>query len=355
MKNESKEKDAKNIDEEIALEKKVKELDNIVHKTGQSTQTVHMLTKPQVFYDNNLKQAFGFQNPFYLKKAQYIRPMLYDGTVIAKETNVISIANSKETLMLEEECRSKMLLKQSDPVVLENKVNIKPVNYVVLNQLSKDFGKHFVPQQELSTKQAFWFQMSNPFIESSNASPVKVDVPSELPKAMQEELNEFERLKFWELVPHLDKVMVITLKWIHKKEGIDFEESFALVSRLKAVWIFLAFPAHMNMIVYQMDVKTTFLNGILREEVYVSQPDGFVDPDNPNHVFIFKGTVDPTLFIGREENGVVELYFVRTEYQLADIFTKDLCRERNEFLIDKLGMRSFTPETQKELAYEAEE
>nr|GEW01278.1 hypothetical protein [Tanacetum cinerariifolium] len=103
FKNKSKEKEAKNIDNEIALENKVKELDNIVYKMGQSTQTVHMLTKPQVFYDNNLKQALGFQNTFYLKKAQHIRPMLYDGTIIAKETNVISIADSKETLMLEEE------------------------------------------------------------------------------------------------------------------------------------------------------------------------------------------------------------------------------------------------------------
>ncbi|GJT77858.1 retrovirus-related pol polyprotein from transposon TNT 1-94 [Tanacetum coccineum] len=81
----------------------VKELDNIVHKMSQSAQNVHMLTKPQVFYDNNLKQALGFQNPLYLKKAQHIRPMLYDGNVIAKETNVISIADSEETLMLEEE------------------------------------------------------------------------------------------------------------------------------------------------------------------------------------------------------------------------------------------------------------
>ncbi|GJU37497.1 putative ribonuclease H-like domain-containing protein [Tanacetum coccineum] len=136
---------ATNIDSEIALEKKVKELDNIVLKMGQSPQTVHMLTKPQVFYDNNLKQALGFQNPFYLKKAQHIRPMLYDGSVIAKETNVVSIADSEETLMLEEESRSKMSLKQSDPVVLENKVNITPTNYAEFNRLSEDFGKHFVP------------------------------------------------------------------------------------------------------------------------------------------------------------------------------------------------------------------
>ncbi|GJT06078.1 hypothetical protein Tco_0840540 [Tanacetum coccineum] len=101
FKNESKEKEAKNIDTEIASEKKVKELDNIVCKMGQSAQTMHMLMKPQVFYDNNLKQALGFQNPFYLKKSQQIRPMLYDGNGIAKETNVISIADSKETLMLE--------------------------------------------------------------------------------------------------------------------------------------------------------------------------------------------------------------------------------------------------------------
>nr|GEZ93827.1 hypothetical protein [Tanacetum cinerariifolium] len=101
-------------------------------------------------------------------------------------------------------------------------------------------------------------------------------------KAMQEELNEFERLEVWELIPQPDKVMVITLKWIYK--GIDFEESFALVARLEAIRIFLVYVAHKNMVVYQMDVKTAFLNGNLWEEVYVSQPNGFVDPDNPNYV-----------------------------------------------------------------------
>ncbi|GJW97403.1 hypothetical protein Tco_0179211 [Tanacetum coccineum] len=177
FKNESKEKEAKNIDTEIALEKKVKELDNIVCKMGQSVQTVHMLTKPQVFYNNNLKQAHGFQNPFYLKKAQQIRPMLYDGNVIAKETNVILIADSKETLMLEEESRSKMLLKQSDPMVLEKKVSTKPINYTELNRLSEDFGKRFAPQQEMFDEQA-----SHPITDQSASSPVKIEAPQELPK-----------------------------------------------------------------------------------------------------------------------------------------------------------------------------
>nr|GEW29074.1 retrovirus-related Pol polyprotein from transposon TNT 1-94 [Tanacetum cinerariifolium] len=116
-------------------------------------------------------------------------------------------------------------------------------------------------------------------------------------ETMQEELYEFERLEVWELVPRPDQVMVITLKWIYKvkldelegilknkarlvtrgyrqEEGIDFEESFAPVARLEAIRIFLAYAAHKNMVVYQMDVKIAFLNGNLREEVYVSQPDG---------------------------------------------------------------------------------
>nr|GEV82236.1 hypothetical protein [Tanacetum cinerariifolium] len=92
-------------------------------------------------------------------------------------------------------------------------------------------------------------------------------------EAMQEELNEFKRLEVWELVPRLNHVMIITWKWIYKEEGIDFEESFAPVTRLEAIRIFIAFAAHMNMIIYQMDVKTVFLNGILCEEVYVSQHD----------------------------------------------------------------------------------
>ncbi|GJV91368.1 retrovirus-related pol polyprotein from transposon TNT 1-94 [Tanacetum coccineum] len=183
------EKEAKNIDNKIALEKKVKELDNIVHKMGQSAQTVHMLTKPQVFYDNNLKQALGFQNPFHLKKAQQIRPMLYDGSVIAKETNVISIADSEETLMLEEESRSKMLLKQSDLIILEKKVNIKPINYAELNRLSEDFGKCFVLQQKLSDEQAFRLQTSHPNTDQSASSPVKIEAPYELPKNTSVKVN----------------------------------------------------------------------------------------------------------------------------------------------------------------------
>ncbi|GKD26626.1 retrotransposon protein, putative, ty1-copia subclass [Tanacetum coccineum] len=102
-------------------------------------------------------------------------------------------------------------------------------------------------------------------------------------EAMQEELNEFEHLEVWELVPRPDRVMIITFKWIYK---VKLDELG--VARLEAIGIFIAFAAHMNMVIYQMDVKTAFLNGILCEEVYVSQLDGFVDPENPNHVYKLK-------------------------------------------------------------------
>nr|GEZ36146.1 copia protein [Tanacetum cinerariifolium] len=128
----------------------------------------------------------------------------------------------------------------------------------------------------------------------STGSPSSITVEKDAPSAtMQEELNEFKRLKVWELVPRPDKVMVITLKWIYKvkldelgsilknkarlvargyrqEEGIDIEESFAPVARLEAIQIFLAYTAHKNRLVYQIDVKTAFLNGIMWEEVYVS-------------------------------------------------------------------------------------
>ncbi|GJV93605.1 retrovirus-related pol polyprotein from transposon TNT 1-94 [Tanacetum coccineum] len=73
-----------------------------------------------------------------------------------------------------------------------------------------------------------------------------------------------------------------------QKQGIDFEESFAPVARLKVVRLFIAYAAHKSFLVYQMDVKTTFLNGPLKEEVYVNQPDGFVDPHHLDKVYRLK-------------------------------------------------------------------
>ncbi|GJR26201.1 retrotransposon protein, putative, unclassified, partial [Tanacetum coccineum] len=95
-------------------------------------------------------------------------------------------------------------------------------------------------------------------------------------EAMQDKLYQFNKLQVWELV---DK------PFGKKEEGIDFEESFAPVARVEAVRLFAAYAAHKSFPIYQMDVKTTFLNGPLKEEVYVAQPDGFVNPDHLEKVY----------------------------------------------------------------------
>ncbi|GJT63243.1 hypothetical protein Tco_1006776 [Tanacetum coccineum] len=86
----------------------------------------------------------------------------------------------EETLILEEESRSKMSEKEKDPEAIKQNISYKPIDYEKLNKLFEDFGKHFTPQQELLAEQAFWLCISNPTIESSNIPPVKVEVPSEL-------------------------------------------------------------------------------------------------------------------------------------------------------------------------------
>ncbi|GJQ94211.1 retrovirus-related pol polyprotein from transposon TNT 1-94 [Tanacetum coccineum] len=141
-----------------------------------------MLTKPQVFYDDTHKQALGYQNPFYLKKARRIKPTLYDGSLISSQYAVIPVIDDEETLILEEESRSKMLAKQNDPISKEKKISTTLINYVELNRLFEYFGKRFVPQQELSTEQAFWLQTSHPNTDQYDISPVKIEAPMELPK-----------------------------------------------------------------------------------------------------------------------------------------------------------------------------
>ncbi|GJR25150.1 retrovirus-related pol polyprotein from transposon TNT 1-94 [Tanacetum coccineum] len=141
-----------------------------------------MLTKPQAFYDNIHKQALGYQNLFYLKKAHRINPTLYDGIVISDKHVAMPVIDDEETLILEEESRSKMSEKEKDPEAIKQNISHKPIDYEKLNSLSDDFGKRFTPQQELSAEQAFWLRMSNLTSKPSDASPVKIEAPKELPK-----------------------------------------------------------------------------------------------------------------------------------------------------------------------------
>ncbi|GKB76072.1 retrovirus-related pol polyprotein from transposon TNT 1-94 [Tanacetum coccineum] len=145
------------------------------------------------------------------------------------------------------------------------------------------------------------------------------------------------------------------------EEGIDFKESFAHVAHLEAVRMFIAYATHKNFTIFHMDVKTTFLNGPLKEKVYVSQPDGFVDPYFPEHDYRLKKALYDLKQAPRAwyyklssfliehhftkehvEKGTVDLYFVRTKYQLADLLTKALPKERFEYLVHLIGTRCMT-------------
>nr|GEW71688.1 retrovirus-related Pol polyprotein from transposon TNT 1-94 [Tanacetum cinerariifolium] len=215
-------------------------------------------------------------------------------------------------------------------------------------------------------------------------------------ESMQEELHQFIRLDVWELVSSPDGIKPLTLKWLFKnkhdeentvirnktllvvrgyrqEEGIDFEESFAPVARMEAIRIFLAYAAHKGFTVYQMVVKTAFLHGSLKEDVYVCQPEGFIDAGHPSHVYklkkalymlkqaprawydelstfllkngFSKGIIDPTLFTRRFDDDilVVQVYvddiiFGSTDPRYATLFS-NLMKIR--FKLSMMGEMTF--------------
>nr|GEU99564.1 uncharacterized mitochondrial protein AtMg00810-like [Tanacetum cinerariifolium] len=150
---------------------------------GEAQTTQYVSTNNAAYQANDLDASDSDCDKINSAKiALMLEPKLYDGSVIQK-TNAIVIRDSEETLMLEEESRSKMIQKQKDPMMSKNKVNTKPVDYAALNQLSQDFETQFIPQTELSAKQVFWYQNSvNSKEPNLSTRPTQVEVPKELPK-----------------------------------------------------------------------------------------------------------------------------------------------------------------------------
>ncbi|KAI3690639.1 hypothetical protein L2E82_48795 [Cichorium intybus] len=202
--------------------------------------------------------------------------------------------------------------------------------------------------------------------------------------AMHEELNQFEKLNVWQLVELPEGKKALDTRWVfhnkqddsrvivrnkarlvvrgfHQIEGLDYTEVYALVARLEAIRIFLAYESYMNFIIYHMDVKTTFLYGEVKGEIYVDQPLGFVNSKFPNHVYKLdkalyglhqaprswyatltehllhhgytRGRIDQTLFIKRQDDDqiVVQIY-------LDDIIfgsTSDVLRKEFEVVMMK--------------------
>ncbi|GJS12361.1 retrovirus-related pol polyprotein from transposon TNT 1-94 [Tanacetum coccineum] len=202
-----------------------------------------------------------------------------------------------------------------EPSNVQNFHQVQPSTHIwtkdhPLDQVIGDPSKPVMTRQRLHTdSEVCMYALTVSTIEPKNIKEAMAD--HSWIESMQDKLNQFERLQVWELVPRPEGKNVIALKWLWKnkcdadnivvrnktrlvakgykqEEGIDFEESFAPVARLEAVRMFIAFAAHMNITIFQMDVKTAFLNGPLKEEVYVSQPEGFIDSEFPNHVYRLK-------------------------------------------------------------------
>ncbi|GJX92014.1 retrovirus-related pol polyprotein from transposon TNT 1-94 [Tanacetum coccineum] len=190
---------------------------------------------------------------------------------------------------------------------------------------------------------------------------------------MQEEIHEFERLQVWELVSCPDKVMLIKLKWIYKvktdefggvlknkarlvaqgfrqEEGIDFEESFAPVARIEAIRIFVANAANKNMTIFQMDVKTAFLNVYkLKKALYglKQAPRAWYDMLSSFLIsqHFSKGAVDPTLFTRKAGNDLllVQIYvddiiFASTNTAMCNEFANLMT---TKFKMSMMGQMSF--------------
>nr|GEW35643.1 retrovirus-related Pol polyprotein from transposon TNT 1-94 [Tanacetum cinerariifolium] len=188
------------------------------------------------------------------------------------------------------------------------------------NKWTKDHPLHKIigdPKSSVRTRgqiaNSCLFSCLLSFIEPAYVAKALRDV--DWVSAMQKELDQFARLKVWRLVPRPECKSVIKTKWIFKnkkdesslvirnkarlvvvgyseQEGIDYDETFAPVSRIEAIRLFLAYAAHKDFTVFQMDVKTSFLSGILKEEVYVGQPPGFVSKQYPDYVY----ALDKALF-----------------------------------------------------------
>nr|GEZ46458.1 retrovirus-related Pol polyprotein from transposon TNT 1-94 [Tanacetum cinerariifolium] len=200
----------------------------------------------------------------------------------------------------------------------------------------------------------------NPFAQAEDDPFVNVFAPEPSSEASSSgDISSVESNQLDKYGDVLKNKARLVAKGYHQEEGIDFKESFAPVSWIEAIRIFIVNAASKNMIVYQMDVKTTFLNDELKEKVYISQPEGFVDPDHPTNVYclkkalyglkqapqawyntllrfllenkLSKGVVDPTLFTQKTSKHIllVQIYvddiiFASTDPDACDIFSKGI-------------------------------
>nr|GEY92491.1 hypothetical protein [Tanacetum cinerariifolium] len=224
-----------------------------------------------------------------------------------------------------------------------------------LHKIIGDMKSSVHTRGQLANSCLFSYFLSS--IEPANVAEALRDV--DWVSAMQDELDQFARLKVWRLVPRPEGKTIIKTKWIFKnkkdesnlvirnkarlvavgysqQEVIDYDEMFAPVARIEAIRLFLAYAAHKDFTVFQMDVKTTFLNEIIKEEVYVGQPLGFVSMQYPNYVYALDKALYGLKQAPRAWYDVLSQFLIDSSFQKGSIDTtlfikkKDLMVKRFE-------------------------
>nr|GFA24144.1 hypothetical protein [Tanacetum cinerariifolium] len=183
--------------------------------------------------------------------------------------------------------------------------------------------------------------------------------------AMQEERDQFERLKVWRLVSRPESKSIIKTKWIFnnkkdesslvirnkarlvavgysRQEGIDYDETFALVARIEAIRLFLSYVTHKDFTIFQMDVKTSFLKVILKEEVYVGQPLGFMSKQYPDHVYALDKALYGLKQAHRAWYDVLSQFWIDNGFQKGSIDTTLFIKKKGKHIFGSMNPKSCT-------------
>ncbi|GJU91750.1 retrovirus-related pol polyprotein from transposon TNT 1-94 [Tanacetum coccineum] len=390
--------------EELSIEKKATYLTNLREKKkvfcqlkeeerkNKSTPRTKLNTKDNGTY---LKELEGYKlQRFKVERVRILAKRLFD-KAIQKLSGLLLLV--LKLLLIENVSTAQVKTARDEVHAAENKnyldyrfiasslystsqgssSNVRPIHtpFESLGRWTKDHPIANVigdPSRSVSTRKqlqtdAMWcyFDAFLTSVEPKNFKQAMTE-PSWI-DAMQEEIHEFERLqvKTDEFGRVLKNKARLVAQGFRQEEGIDFEESFAPVARIEAIRIFVANAANKNMMIFQMDVKTTFLNGELKEEVYISQPEGFVDQDNPSHVYklkkalyglkqalrawydmlssflmsqhLSKCVVDPTLFTRKAGNDLLQVLIYVDDIIFASTNTA-MCNEFANLMTTKFKM-----------------
>ncbi|GJX89250.1 retrovirus-related pol polyprotein from transposon TNT 1-94 [Tanacetum coccineum] len=417
------------FDELTAMASKHDCLEPVLQRFNNNTSSADTMNTPS---KEDLEKLFGPMFEEYFQKRSFDTPI----NSAAQQTQFHKDSPSTSSIIVDEHEAppiETIFDEQTSPISLTDADEFNQEDSTNFNdQVNGDPSKPVMTRQKLQIdSEVCMYALTVSTIEPKNIKEAMAD--HSWNESIQDELNQFKRLQVWELIPRSEGKNIIALKWLWKnkcdaenimvqnktrlvakgyrqEEGINSKKSSAPIAHLEVVQMFITYAAHKNITIFQMDVKTAFLNGPLKEEVYVSQPEGFIDPEFPDHVYSVsndphlwqterlgileftrstptdqttyrrckddcKSTLGGLQFLGEKlvrwsskkqdctamstakaeyhsktkhidiryhfikehvEKGIVELYFVKTEYQLADLFTKALPKERFEYLVHRI-------------------